>query len=128
MIEFLKQEGVYEMVWFLSGVLCYMTLQFIVGAKSAYKLIKATMYASLSLLLRAYSYSLEEIEFQRKEFKKRNPDYTDYALEKEFSEREEQINKRRDKAFAAMADVAPPIFEVVRKEINDAVNTGVFDD
>lgn len=121
MIEFLKQQGVYELVWFLGGILAYMTLQFVVGVTQAFKVMKSAMYLSLSFLLQVYVDTRQEIQEQKESFKKMNPDYTDYALEKEFDKREKDVDLWRDKAFKELHRLSPAVFNIVRSEINETI-------
>ena len=121
MIEFLKQQGVYELVWFLGGILAYMTLQFVVGVTQAFKLMKSAMYLSLSFLLQVYLDTRQEIQEQKESFKRMNPDYTDYALEKEFDKREKDVDLWRDKAFKELHRLSPAVFNIVRSEINETI-------
>ena len=131
MIEFLKQQGVYELVWFLGGILAYMTLQFVVGVTKAYRVMKSAMYLSLSFLLQVYVDTRREIQEQKESFKRMNPDYTDYALEKEFDKREKDVVLWRDKAFKELYNLSPAVFNVVRSEINEKIEkakNGGFND
>jgi len=131
MIEFLKQQGVYELVWFLGGILTYMALQFVVGVAQAFKVMKSAMYLSLSFLLQVYVDTRREIQEQKESFKRMNPDYTDYALEKEFDKREKDVNLWRDKAFKELYNLSPAVFNVVRGEINEKIEkakNGGFND
>ena len=121
MIEFLKQQGVYELVWFLGGILAYMTLQFVVGVTQAFKLMRSAMYLSLSFLLQVYVDTRQEIQEQKASFKRMNPDYTDYALEKEFDKREKGVDLWRDKAFKELHRLSPAVFNIVRSEINETI-------
>jgi len=121
MIEFLKQQGVYELVWFLGGILAYMTLQFVVGVTQAFKLMRSEMYLSLSFLLQVYVDTRQEIQEQKESFKRMNPDYTDYALEKEFDKREKDIDLWRDKTFKELHELSPVVFNAVRSEINEKI-------
>jgi hypothetical protein len=121
MIEFLKQQGVYELVWFLGGILAYMTLQFVVGVTQAFKVMKSAMYLSLSFLLQVYLDTRQEIQEQKESFKRMNPDYTDYALEKEFDKREKDVDLWRDKAFKELHRLSPAVFSIVRSEINETI-------
>ena len=131
MIEFLKQQGVYELVWFLGGILTYMALQFVVGVAQAFKVMKSAMYLSLSFLLHVYVDTRREIQEQKESFKRINPDYTDYALEKEFDKREKDVDLWRDKAFKELYNLSPAVFNIVRGEINEKiekVKNGGFND
>ena len=131
MIEFLKQQGVYELVWFLGGIMAYMFLQFVIGITQAYKIMKSAMYLSLSFLLQVYVDTRREIQEQKESFKRVNPDYTDYALEKEFHKREKDVDLWRDEAFKELYNLSPAIFKVVRSEINETIEeikNGGFND
>lgn len=121
MIEFLKQQGVYELIWFLGGILAYMILQFVVGVTQAFKLMRSAMYLSLSFLLQVYVDTRQEIQEQKESFKRMNPDYTDYALEKEFDKREKEVDLWRDKAFKELHGLSPVVFNAVRSEINEKI-------
>jgi hypothetical protein len=108
-----------------------MSLQFVVGVAQAYKIMKSAMYLSLSFLLQVYVDTRREIQEQKESFKRVNPDYTDYALEKEFDKREKDVDLWRDEAFKELYNLSPAIFNVVRSEISETiekVKNGGFND